>query len=164
MMIMTAKVSKLRLAVILLLLALAIFAAVFLLRRSERSGASGAAAGSAQAQQADTNEGRVAFLSSFGWEVRPEPVQTQNVRIPDEPSDLFTRYNQLQLSQGYDLTAYAGQNVGRYVYEITNYPDASGVYYATLLVSDGEIIGGDVCSQEQGGAMHGFRLPATAKG
>ena len=78
-----------------------------------------------------TNEARIAFLAEYGWEVSAEPVQTQQVRVPEEPGEVFLRYNELQVSQGYDLLQYSGQELTRYVYQVTNYPDSSGTYYAT---------------------------------
>ena len=112
-----------------------------------------------QTGQAATNEERIAFLNSFGWEVNETPTETQEVRIPEEFNDVFTRYNQLQQSQGYDLAEYAGKAVKRYVYAITNYPGGSQDHYATLLVYKNKIIGGDVTSTAQGGGMHGFAMP-----
>ena len=76
----------------------------------------------------------MAFLEQFGWTVAEEPVQTQKVRVPEDPSEVFLRYNDLQLSQGYDLLSYSGKTLTRYVYQITNYPGTDGVYFATLLV------------------------------
>ena len=119
-----------------------------------------AAAGPDDTVSAADNDGRVAFLASFGWTVNAEPVQTQQIRIPEQSSEVFDRYNELQRSQGYDLTQYAGQTVTRYVYEIQNYEDAAAPVYASVLVSDGQVIGGDVASTEPGGVMHGFAKPA----
>ena len=92
-----------------------------------------------------------------------EPKQTQEVRIPTDPSDVIERYNDLQLAQGFDLHDYAGKTVRRYVYEIENYPGGDGQYYATLLICKGAVIGGDVCAAEKGGVMHGFAMPEAAK-
>ena len=162
--IMTAKVSRGKLALIALLLAAAVLVPVFLLKSAKKE--SPAAAESAQQSapaEIRTNEDRIAFLLGFGWEVKPDPVQSQEVRIPSEPSDVFDRYNQLQLSQGYDLSKYAGRDVQRYVYEITNYPGDSESHCATLLVCDGTVIGGDVSSQAQGGVMHGLQMPSSSR-
>ena len=109
-----------------------------------------------------TNEERVAFLAAFGWSVNAEPTEAQKVRIPDTAeNEVFARYNDLQKSQGYDLTAYAGKEVMRYVYEILNYPEASGPVYASVLVCDGFIIGGDVTNTAPEGVIHGFCLPQS---
>ena len=142
MVIMTAKVPKRRiLLVVLLLLAAAVVLALCL---------GGAKHGGEKPQRTDakggTNEARIAFLAEYGWEVSAEPVQTQQVRVPEEPGEVFLRYNELQVSQGYDLLQYSGQELTRYVYQVTNYPDSSGTYYATLLVKDGQIVGADIAS------------------
>ena len=101
----------------------------------------------------------LAFLAEYGWEVSAEPVQTQQVRVPEEPGEVFLRYNELQVSQGYDLLQYSGQELTRYVYQVTNYPDSSGTYYATLLVKDGQIVGADIASSAKNGVMHGLKMP-----
>lgn len=123
-------------------------------RRGQRNGK----AHKSSAQGA-TNEARIAFLEGYGWQVEPEPVKTQQVTVPADPSEVFLRYNELQVSQGYDLLQYSGEELTRYVYRITNYPDEAGVYYATLLVKDGQIVGADVASSAKTGVMHGLKMP-----
>ena len=109
----------------------------------------------------NTNDDRVAYLATFGWSVNAEPTQTQKVKIPDTAENkVFARYNDLQKSQGFDLTDFAGKEVMRYVYEILNYPDASAPVYASVLVYDGHIIGGDVTNSAPDGVIHGFALPS----
>ena len=112
-------------------------------------------------READTNEKRVAFLTGFGWEVNTQPVQIQEVNVPEKDSEVLSRYNELQKSQGYDLCSYAGKRVTRYVYEILNYPDADAPVYATLFVYEGAVIGGDVTNTAPDGPMHGFARPQT---
>lgn len=111
-----------------------------------------------------SNDERVAYLATFGWSVNATPAEAQKVKIPSTSDNrVFARYNELQLSQGFDLTDYSGKEVMRYVYEILNYPDASAPVYATILVSDGCIIGGDITNSAPDGVIHGFRKPtATA--
>ena len=107
-----------------------------------------------------TNEGRVEFLKSFGWELAPSPVESSQVKIPREASEVFDRYNNLQKSQGYDLSQFAGKNVMRFVYKITNYPGATEPVYATLLVYKNQIIGGDITDTAAKGQIRGFKMPA----
>ena len=107
------------------------------------------------------NEDRVQFLSSFGWEVATSPVQTSQVRIPESASQVFTRYNALQQSQGYDLSPYAGKTVMRYVYTVKNYPGATEPVYATLLISGNRVIGGDITDTAPTGLMQGFQKTAV---
>ena len=161
MVIMTAKVSKSKLIAIALIVLVAVILLVVCLTNSGKSGSAPAAENAAQAAPSElkTNDDRVAYLASYGWEVAQEPVQTQEVRIPTEPSEVFERYNDLQVSQGFDLHNYAGKSVKRYVYQISNYPDTEDTYYATLLVYKNAVIGGDVSSSAQGGVMHSLCMP-----
>ncbi len=164
MVILTAKVSKGKLAAIVLLIIFVVVLLAVLLKNADAPAPAEAGEEmTVTTENVRTNEDRVAYLAQFGWEVSAEPVQTQEVRIPTDPSDVFERYNDLQIAQGFDLHDYAGKTVRRYVYEVENYPDGDGQYYATLLICKGAVIGGDVCAAEKGGVMHGFAMPEGAK-
>ena len=106
------------------------------------------------------NDSRVQFLQDLGWQVTTSPKEASQVRIPSEQSPVYSRYNDLQKSQGYDLTQYAGKTVMRYVYEINNYPNAEQPVYATLLVYKNQIIGGDVTNTAAKGAVQGLKNPS----
>ena len=88
------------------------------------------------------------------------PAEASEVRIPRESDEVFERYNNLQKSQGYDLSRYAGKNVMRFVYKITNYPGATEPVYATLLVHKDQVIGGDITDTAAKGQIRGFKMPA----
>ena len=108
-----------------------------------------------------SNDGRVKFLSDLGWEVTTSPVESGQVKIPSETTEVYDRYNSLQKSQGYDLTPYAGKTVMRYVYQIKNYPDATEPVYATLLIYKNQVIGGDVTDTSAKGVIRGLQnIPA----
>ena len=57
--------------------------------------------------------------------------------------------------QGYDLTPYKGKQVQLYTYEITNYTGYDQGIVADLLVSNGRVIGADLCNTS---AKDGFML------
>ena len=114
----------------------------------------------ARSLEGGSNDDLLAFLHRYGWEVEATPTETQEVRIPHEFNDVFTRYNDLQKEQGFDLSEFAGKTAKRYVYAVTNYPDGSSDHFATILVHKNKIIGGDVTSTGQGGSMHGFEMPS----
>lgn len=153
MFVLTAKLSKSKLIAAGVILIAAVLLIVLLVTADNTPAAEVKPAGA-------TNEDRAAFLATFGWSVNAEPTEAQKVRIPDtEENEVFARYNDLQKSQGYDLTEYAGKEVMRYVYEILNYPEASCPVYASVLVYDGIIIGGDVTNTAPEGVIHGFRMP-----
>lgn len=156
MLIVSAKVSKKKILLGLLAAVCVIALLVFLFRESDVP--SDPAAPSVPSNDGGTNEERLAFLRAFGWEPEQTPSETQEVRIPEEFNEVFTRYNRLQQSQGYDLTPYAGKAVKRYVYLVSGHPDGCGGCHATLLVYRGQIIGGDVTCGEQGGSMQGFSM------
>ena len=158
MMVVSAKVSKRKFLTGLLIAAGVIALLVFLRSKADASGSTPPEEQTAP-NEASTNEARLAFLRSFGWEVADAPVETQEVRIPETFNDVFTRYNELQQSQGYDLEQYAGKSVKRYVYQLLNHPDGAD-HYATLLIYKNQIIGGDITGTGNGGSVHGFRMPS----
>ncbi len=109
----------------------------------------------------NTNDERVAYLATFGWSVNAEPKEAQKVKIPESTDNkVFSRYNDLQRSQGFDLTSFAGKEAMRYVYEILNYPDAKSPVYASVLVYEGRIIGGSITDTAPDGVIHGFQKPS----
>ena len=105
------------------------------------------------------NDNRVQFLESMGWEVSTSPVESSQVRIPGEQSEVFSRYNDLQKSQGYDLRQFAGKTAMRYVYKVNNFPNATEPVYATVLVYKNQIIGGDITDTAAKGHIRGFKMP-----
>ena len=153
MFIMTTRVDKKK----LLIAAAAVIAAIVLLLALGRStGASTPTASMTTAPAADTNDARVKFLTDLGWDVTASPAEAAEVTIPKGSDEVFSRYNELQKSQGYDLSRYAGKKVMRYVYQINNYPEAREPVYATLLVYKDRIIGGDITDTTPGGKVQGF--------
>ena len=155
MMVMTAKVDKKKLLLIILAVAALTLSVILLMGDSTTD----AAATGAPAMS--SNDGRVKFLTDFGWEVTTSPEESSQVKIPEETSEVFDRYNALQKSQGYDLSAYAGKNVMRYVYKINNYPGATEPVYATLLIHKNQVIGGDITDTAAKGRIQGFKMPET---
>ena len=107
------------------------------------------------------NEARIAFLARFGWEVDREPIEAVNIAIPTEFNAVYQQYQSLQKEQGFDLMPYRGKAVKRWSYQVLNYPNAQPYVKANLLVYEDKIIGGDICSTQIDGFMHGFELPAA---
>lgn len=153
MLVMTAKVDIKKIAIIAgAIIAVIATVALLLSGSSVSTGGTNAVIG---------NDDRVQFLTSFGWEVVSSPAETSQVRIPAESSEVFTRYNALQKSQGYDLSAYQGKTVMRYVYKVKNYPGATEPVYATLLISSNQVIGGDITDTSATGVVQGFQKNAA---
>ena len=146
MMVMTAKVNIKKIIAALAAVAGVIIALILLL-------GGGDPAEPTAAPSMASNDGRVQFLKNLGWEVSASPTESGQVRIPQEQNEVFSRYNALQKSAGYDLSQYAGKTVMRYVYKVNNFPGATEPVYATLLVHKDQIIGGDITNTAAKGTM-----------
>ena len=98
------------------------------------------------------------FISNFGYTVKNEPDEIKEVVITSEFYDVYENYNAIQKKQGYDLREYAGRRVKRWTFTITDYPGYEKEEYIKInvLICDGKVIGGDVCSLKLDGFMHGF--------
>ncbi len=153
MLVMTAKVDKKKIAIILAGIVAIIAALVLLFGGGDSS--------TPTVSTVSSNDDRVQFLASHGWEVVTSPVQTSQVRIPAEANEVFQRYNALQKSMGYDLSEFAGKTVMRYVYTVKNYPGATEPVYATILISNNQVIGGDVTDTAATGVIRGFEKPTS---
>ena len=108
-----------------------------------------------------TNDDRVKFLEQFGWTVEGEPTEEVTVKIPKTFDKVLSSYNNIQLHQGLDLSKYAGKEVNRYTYKVTNYPDYSGEVIANIIVYRGRVIGGDICSSDVDGFIRDFTFPSS---
>ena len=157
MMVMTAKVDFKKIILALAAAAALILALILMLGGNQQPDAAQTAA-----PAASNNDSRVKFLTDFGWDVTTSPVESGQVKIPEESSEVFDRYNMLQKDQGYDLSKLAGKNVMRYVYKINNYPGAAEPVYATLLVYKNRIVGGDITDTAAKGHIHGFKMPESS--
>lgn len=153
----SVKSSKIKMAILVLLVVLLVLAMLLVTRLHQP-----AEADSELNIKAENAEQRVAFLSQFGWSFDEDPVEVAEVIIPPEFDEVYEKYNAIQKAQGFDLTKYQGKRVKRWTYAIKNYPGYpadSGCIHANLLVYEGQVIGGDVCSVELNGFMHGFDFP-----
>ena len=103
---------------------------------------------------------RVDFFKGFGWEVDKIPQKVSEVIIPSEFDAVYEKYNALQKAQGLDLKKYKGKSAKLYTYVVTNY-DYKGTVYGNLLICNDRIIGGDICSANQNGFIHGFSKDNT---
>ena len=156
MMVMTAKVDKKKIALVVAGIVVLIIGLVLLFGGNEETPTA------TTAVSVVSNDDRVHFLNGFGWEVTTSPTESSQVRIPETASEVFDRYNALQKSQGYDLSRYTGQTVMRYVYQVNNYPGATEPVYATVLISKNQVIGGDVTNTAAKGVIQGFKMPSNS--
>ena len=158
MFVFTARLSKRRLTAAIL--ALVVLAAVIVIMTRSSGDESAAAIGSAVAR---TNGDRVKFLNSLGWVVDEDPIDEQAVVIPKSFPDVYQQYNELQLSQGFDLRKFSGLEAMRYTYSVKNYPSGDGSVVADIIVYRGRVIAGDIQSVSADGFMTGLSFPENGK-
>ena len=155
MMVMTARVDFKKIMLGLVAAAALILALILLLGGNDTT--------QTAAPAPSANDGRIEFLKNFGWDVTTSPTESGRVRIPQQPSEVFERYNTLQKGQGYDLSRYAGKTVMRYVYQVNNFPGATEPVYATLLIYKNQVIGGDITDTGAKGKIQGLKTPPAAE-
>lgn len=92
----------------------------------------------------DTNEARVEYLESMGWQVEQEPLETLQFLLPKTLEEPYLSYNELQDSQGFDLSTCCGKQVARFTYAVTNYPDRPTGVQLNLYICENQPVAGDV--------------------
>ena len=98
----------------------------------------------------------VNFLAQFGWTVDGGNPESAQVTIPAEFDKVFAAYNEIQRAQGLDLSKYKKKELTRYTFEVTNYEGYEGKVLANVLVYRNKVVGGDICSADVSGFVHGF--------
>ena len=157
----SVKTSKTKILTLIIALAAIITAAVFIMKAEKKP----AANDSAVSYKAENAAERTAFLSQFGWKISEDPAEISEVIIPADFDAGYLEYAAMNKAQGLDLELYKGMRAKRWTYDILNYPgleNQTGVQ-ANLLIYEGRVIGGDICSLEQGGFMHSFERPEAGQ-
>ncbi len=114
--------------------------------------------------KASNAQERIAFFSQFGWEIDEDPVEVEEIIIPNKFDETYEKYNAIQLAQKLDLQPYAGKTAKKWTYRVKNYPgydDENSNVCGSIIVYEGAVIGGDVSSMEQDGFTQGFDFPAA---
>ena len=97
------------------------------------------------------------FLNSCRITVSGEPA-VKTVTIPNEFGDVYTKYNELQRSQGFDLSLYGGKEAQVWTFAAVSvrgeHTDSAEVH---VIVCEGMIIGGDVADPALDGGMTGLK-------
>ena len=110
-----------------------------------------------------TNDLRIAYLASYGWEVSEEPVETLQFLLPQPLEEPYLSYNVLQRAQGFDLSQSCGKQVCRYTYAVTNYPGGREGVQVNLYLCEDLPVAGDVCCPGAGGFRNPLARPETAE-
>lgn len=106
-----------------------------------------------------TTDDQVSYLSQYGWQLSDTAPQVEEFLIPETFDDTYQQYLDLQLSQGFDLSAYSGKRVKRYTYQVMNHPSGEPNVQAGLLIYKNEVISGEILSSSLGGFIHTLSMP-----
>ena len=147
-------------ALVTVLVAAAVIASFFAIPAIEAASAVGT--GGYTYTDTNTEEGRIRFLSQFGWQTTGAPVETAEFTLPEEFDRVMLGYNEIQREMGLDLSRYRKKKVTRYTYELTGYEGYEGKVYANLIVYRDRVIGGDISSADPKGFVHGFEKPSVS--
>lgn len=148
MMIFTAKFTRKKAALMVIVAGLLVGLAIVL---AGLSGESSPSDPSSTAGQVSDNSARVAFLEAYGWQVESEPVETLQLLLPEQLDGAWAAYSDLQQRQGFDLLPYCGKRVERFTYTVTNYPGISQGVQANLYLCEDTVVAGDIfCTGENG--------------
>ncbi len=93
-----------------------------------------------------TNQKRVAYLSSLGLKVNETAVSVKNTRIPEKLSGIYEEYNEIQKSQGFNLSNFKGKDATHYSYSLSDKENIT----VNILVVDNKIIAGDITDNSNG--------------
>ena len=151
MVVMTMKFNKKSVVIAIILIALLIIGIILLVGAYNKDQIS-----NSPIINVRNENSRVAYLAQYGWEVESPPISVESVLIPRVFSEVFEKYNELQLMQGFDLSEYCGTQVDMYTYKIINEGSTDNVV-AILYIYHGSVIGGDVHSTALDGYMTGIK-------
>lgn len=110
-----------------------------------------AVSGSVDFSGIKTNEDRLAFISQFIPEISGEAKETVEFSVPEDFDRILLSYNEIQKSQGLDITKYKNKKVTRYTYELDSYKDYKEPVFVNLIIYRGTVIACDVSSQDPTG-------------
>ncbi|OJU11121.1 MAG: hypothetical protein BGN88_09135 [Clostridiales bacterium 43-6] len=156
MFVFTAKASKPKLILFLLILALALILLCYGI-----FGGTKKQDNNNQKASANNISERENFLKGYGWQIDKTTENAKSINIPSLFDEVYKPYNELQQNSGFDLANYKGKEVDSFTYKVVNYPDLPDNVFATLLVYQGKVIGGDVHCNALDGFMHGLDLKGT---
>ena len=105
---------------------------------------------------------RIEYLQSLGWEVAEEPLETFQFLLPEPLQEPYLSYNELQRTQGFDLTPCSGKQLTRYTYAVKNYPNRPNGVQANLYICENIPVAGDLCCPGANGFQSAL-IPSESK-
>lgn len=152
MMIFTAKLSRKKAALAVLIFGLLCIGLILLIGRAPKDAAQ-------EPLCLSTGQDCVEYLTSLGWEVLPEPVETLQFLLPEVLEEPYLSYNALQLTQGFDLSACCGKQLSRFTFTVTNFPNRPEQVQANLYLCEEQLVAGDILCSGANGFQVGLTYP-----
>ncbi len=106
----------------------------------------------------DSYAEQIKYAEKLGWQISEKPISVKKVTVADQFDENLKKYNEIQLSQGYDLKNFCGCELTRYTYLIYNYPNSPDGMRLSFMVYDGNIVAADIQSTTDSGFMHGIEI------
>ena len=104
---------------------------------------------------AGREKGRLEYFEALGYKVNEKAVSSNSEKLPKTLDAVTEKYNELQRSQGFDLSSYCGKKLDSYTYEVIAFPDGELAdktkCLATLIVYKGKVVGADLSFPEAEG-------------
>ena len=98
-----------------------------------------------------TNEDRLEFISQFNISVAGEAKESESFTVPDNFDRILSAYNEIQKSQGLDLTKYKNKSVTRYTYSVNGYEGYEGEVNVNLIIYRNTVIACDISTADPTG-------------
>ena len=90
---------------------------------------------------ASTKAERVEFFAQLGYEV--QEAESEEITIPCTDGE-FAEYNELQKSQGFDLSAFCGRKATMYSMKILGGNQDTPQLYGVIIVFEGKVVAGHI--------------------
>ncbi|MBE6635349.1 MAG: DUF4830 domain-containing protein [Ruminococcaceae bacterium] len=99
----------------------------------------------------NTEEDRKSFIEGFGIKLSEEKEESESFVMPESFDRVMMGYNEIQKSQGLDLSKYARKKITRYTYKVAEYQGYDGDVVVNLFVFRDRIVGCDISSSDPNG-------------
>ncbi len=93
------------------------------------------------------------YISSFGVCADDGGLVTDEITVPEYFGDVYKNYNDVQLSQGFDLAKYKGCTLKRFTFPLSDRENA----FAEVLSYNGAVVGADVYSTSADGTISALK-------
>ncbi|MEG1982062.1 MAG: DUF4830 domain-containing protein [Clostridia bacterium] len=112
-------------------------------------------------QKVATNEQRVSYINSYGYEVSNEPTTIKEIIIPEQFDEVFLKYAEIMAKGGFVLENYKGKRVKCYTYSLKNVQEIKEFeavneneqFNVNLYCYNDKVVSGDISSTKLGGAI-----------